>query len=96
MHYNYEKLKQNHILDAINAQISTRELDVMLGTDMDIIRLGNGYTFLVQDGELSYYNGLSKATALDLERLSKVMSILQTAITLECPIFEDDREANYA
>lgn len=89
MKYNYDKLKQKPILDALDLYCNTREIDALNGSDFDTISLGNGFTFIVENGELKYYGGLLKYNVQKLSNLTKIMRILQTAITLECPVFED-------
>lgn len=89
MKFNYDKLKQKRILDALDLYCNTREIDTLNGSDFDTIRLGNGFTFIVKNGELKYYGGLLKYNVQQLSNLTKIMKILQTAITLECPVFED-------
>ena len=81
MKFNYEKLKQKHILDALDLYCNTREIDTLNGSDFD--------TIIVENGELKYYGGLLKYNVQKLSNLTEIMKILQTAITLECPIFED-------
>lgn len=89
MKFNYEKLKQKHILDALDLYCNTREIDTLNGSDFDTISLGNGFTFIVENGELKYYGGLLKYNVQQLFNLTKIMKILQTAITLECPVFKN-------
>lgn len=89
MKFNYDKLKQKRILDALDLYCNTREIDTLNGSNFDTISLGNGFTFIVENGELKYYGGLLKYNAQKLADLTKIMKILQTAITLECPVFED-------
>ena len=89
MKFNYDKLKQKRILDALDLYCNTREIDTLNGSNFDTINLGNGFTFIVENGELKYYGGLLKYNVQKLADLTKIMKILQTAITLECPVFED-------
>ena len=44
MKFNYAKLKQNHILDALDLYCNTREIYALNGSDFDTINLGNGVT----------------------------------------------------
>ena len=88
MNYDYSKLQQSEILNVIEMYFKTRELTIMKGTHIDTILLGNGIMFIVEDGILSYYGGLLKSQTHDLICLTTVMKKLQTAITLECPTFE--------
>lgn len=89
MRFNYDKLKQNRILDALELYLNTREIYILNGSEIDTITLGNGITFVVKKGELRYYGGLLSSTTKQMSNLTEVMKILQTAITLECPVFED-------
>jgi hypothetical protein len=89
MRFNYDKLKQNRILDALELYLNTREIYILNGSEIDTITLGNGITFVVEKGELRYYGGLLSSTTKQMSNLTEVMKILQTAITLECPVFED-------
>lgn len=89
MKYNYEKLKQKRILDALELYLNTRDIYTLNGSDFDTITLGNGITFIVEHGELLYYGGLLKTNTKQMSNLTEIMKILQSAITLECPVFED-------
>lgn len=89
MRFNYDKLKQKRILDALELYLNTREIYILNGSEIDTITLGNGITFVVEKGELRYYGGLLSSTTKQMSNLTEVMKILQTAITLECPVFED-------
>lgn len=89
MKLNYEKLKQKRILDALELYLNTREIYILNGSDFDTINLGNGVTFIVENGELRYYGGLLNSNVQQVSNLTKIMKILQSTITLECPVFED-------
>ena len=89
MKFNYDKLKQKRILDALDLYCNTREIDTLNGSDFDTINLGNGVTFIVENGELRYYGGLLNSNVQQVSNLTKIMKILQSTITLECPVFED-------
>ena len=89
MKINYAKLKQKHILDALDLYCNTREIYALNGSDFDTINLGNGVTFIVENGELRYYGGLLNSNVQQVSNLTKIMKILQSTITLECPVFED-------
>lgn len=89
MKLNYEKLKQKRILDSLELYLNTREIYILNGSDFDTITLGNGITFIVENSELRYYGGLLNSNTKQMSNLTEVMKILQTAITLECPVFED-------
>lgn len=88
MHLDYSKLQQPDVLNVINMYYHTKELTVMTGTNIDTILLGNGIMFIVENGELLYYSGLSKSTTHELVALTTVMKKLQSVITLECPVFD--------
>ena len=88
MKYNYDKLKQKRILDALELYINTRDIYVLHGSEFDTINLGNGLTFIVENGELKYYGGLLNYNVRQMSNLTETMKILQTAVTLECPVFE--------
>lgn len=89
MHYDYTKLQQPHVLDTIDMYFNTRELTILTGKHTDIIHLGNGVMFVVEDGQLSYYGGLLKYQTHELINLTTVMKKLQSTITLECPTFDN-------
>ena len=88
MKYDYSKLQQPKVLNIINMYYQTKELTVMTGTNIDTILLGNGIMFIVENGELLYYTGLSKSTTQELVALTNVMKKIQSVITLECPVFD--------
>lgn len=88
MHLDYSKLQQPEVLNVINMYYHTKELTVMTGTNIDTILLGNGIMFIVEDGQLLYFSGLSKSTTHELVALTNVMKKIQSVITLECPVFD--------
>lgn len=88
MRLDYSKLQQPEVLNVINMYYQTKELTVMTGTNIDTILLGNGIMFIVENGELLYYSGLSKSTTYELVALTSVMKKIQSVITLECPAFD--------
>ena len=88
MRLDYSKLQQPEVLNVINMYYQTKELTVMTGTNIDTILLGNGIMFIVENGELLYYSGLSKSTTHELVALTSVMKKIQSVITLECPVFD--------
>ena len=78
MKFNYAKLKQKHILDALDLYCNTREIYALNGSDFDTINLGNVITCIVENSNVQ-----------QVSNLTKIMKILQSTITLECPVFED-------
>ena len=83
---NYEKLKQNHILDVIENYYKTRKIEIMPGsTGTDIILIGDKpIMFTVEDRTIRYFRGLDDLTAFEIQKLSRVIDKLQSCITLEC------------
>lgn len=88
MRLDYSKLQQPEVLNVINMYYHTKELTVMTGTNIDTILLGNGIMFIVEDGQLLYFSGLSKSTTHELVALTNVMKKIQSVITLECLVFD--------
>ena len=88
MRLDYSKLQQPEVLNVINMYYHTKELTVMTGTNIDTIVLGNGIMFIVEDGQLLYFSGLSKSTTHELVALTNVMKKIQSVITLECLVFD--------
>ncbi len=88
MKCDYSKLQQPDVINLINTYYNTKELTVLTSTPIDTILLGNGIMFIVENGELLYYTGLSKSTTYELVALTNVMKKIQSVITLECPIFD--------
>lgn len=88
MKYDYSKLQKPEVLNLINTYYNTKELTVLTSTPIDTILLGNGIMFIVENGELLYYTGLSKSTTHELVALTNVMKKIQSVITLECPVFD--------
>lgn len=91
MQYNYNKLKQKHILDVIEKHYKTRELDILKGEvearkHTNILLIGGDahIMFTIEDGVLHYFSGLKGSTAHEVQKLSRVMDVLQSCITLEC------------
>ena len=80
--------EQPEVLNVINMYYHTKELTVMTGTNIDTILLGNGIMFIVEDGQLLYFSGLSKSTTHELVALTNVMKKIQSVITLECLVFD--------
>lgn len=90
MKYNYNKLKQTRILNVIEKYYRTRQLDLIQGQATDLILIGDKpIVFTVEEGKLCYYSGVREFNAYEIQRLSRVMDVLQSTITLECVEFSE-------
>lgn len=90
MKYNYEKLKKPDILSMTEMYFNTREINILVGKERDIIYFGESLMFFVENGVLYYYRGLSKSTSYEIRNLAKLMDKIQSVITLECPEFDGE------
>lgn len=94
MKYDYSKLQQPKVLNVINMYYQTKELTVMTGTNIDTILLGNGIMFIVENGELLYYTGLSKSTTHELVALTNVMKKFKVLSHLNVQYLIREKETN--
>ena len=86
MQYDYSKLKNDSVLDVVETHFKTRQMDILSGTEVTIIRVENGPIFVVDGDEIRYYSGVDKLTPKNLNKLVAVANKLQSTLTLECPI----------
>lgn len=91
--YNYNKLYHGDVLNALDTYVNSNDMLIMPGDELTVLMV-DGYMFTI-DGktqELAYVSGLKGASADQVYKLSRVMSILQSNITLLCFNGGDDND----